>query len=67
MSKESQGGRDQNYNQSKEQAKPQGEGAANPSTREKKIEKVSLPNPGRTVFDCVVPKIVPSPEGVLIR
>jgi hypothetical protein len=27
----------------------------------KKTEKVTLYNPGRTVFDCAVPKVVPSP------
>jgi hypothetical protein len=28
---------------------------------EKKIENVSLHNPGRTVFDCAVPEVIPSP------
>jgi hypothetical protein len=28
---------------------------------EKKGEKISVHNPGRTVFDCAVPKVVPSP------
>jgi hypothetical protein len=56
MSKERPGGQDQNYINQREQAKPQQDSPANTPTGEKKTETYSS---GRTVFDCVVPRVRP--------